>query len=68
MEEKVYQVINIETGEVVNLIVWDGVTPYDPGSGYRLELYIPPDPIVDPDSTPTADPTDPAPQGVTVFE
>jgi hypothetical protein len=67
MEEKVYQVIDIATGEVVNLIVWDGVTPYDPGPGYRLEEYIPPDPLDDPDANTTADPTDPAPQGVSVF-
>ena len=67
MEEKVYLVIDIETGEIVNRIIWDGVTPYDPGPGYRLEEYIAPDPIVDSITNTTEDPTDPEPQGVSVF-
>ena len=48
MEEKVYLVIDIETGEIVNRIAWDGVALYDPGPGVRLEEYIPP-PVVDPE-------------------
>lgn len=27
----------ISGGIVVNVIVWDGATPYDPGAGNRLE-------------------------------
>ena len=30
-----YAVLNSEN-IVVNLIVWDGVTPYDPGAGMRI--------------------------------
>jgi hypothetical protein len=30
-----YAVIDID-GTVVNVIVWDGVTPYDPGEGLTL--------------------------------
>lgn len=36
--EKKYEVVDDATGEVVNIIVWDGVTPYDPGNGLSLRL------------------------------
>lgn len=29
--------ITIPTGTVVNAILWDGVTPYDPGPNLRLQ-------------------------------
>lgn len=30
-----------KAGAVVNVILWDGVTPYDPGEGLTLAEYIP---------------------------
>lgn len=33
---KRYFVQTVDTGEIVNEILWDGVTPYDPGPGYVL--------------------------------
>jgi hypothetical protein len=38
-----YAVIN-EAGHVLNYIVWDGQSDYDPGEGNRLESAPLPDP------------------------
>ncbi|XBS71166.1 hypothetical protein ABK905_09470 [Acerihabitans sp. KWT182] len=36
----------IENGVVINLIVWDGITPYNPGTQYIL-LQVPDGALVD---------------------
>jgi len=36
----------IEKGSVVNIIVWDGVTPYNPGSQFTL-VAVPDEAFVD---------------------
>lgn len=35
MEQR-YHVLN-DAGDVVNVIMWDGTTEYDPGEGLRLD-------------------------------
>lgn len=36
--DKRYLVYEVETGLCVNVIIWDGVTPYDPGEGLAVEI------------------------------
>lgn len=36
MEPKNYAVVITATGVVDNVILWDGVTPYNPGDAYTL--------------------------------
>lgn len=36
--DKRYLVYEIETGLCVNVIIWDGVTDYNPGEGLALEI------------------------------
>ncbi len=40
METKKYNVI--KDGEVLNVVLWDGVSDYNPGEGCTLELYVEP--------------------------
>lgn len=35
-----YAITN-QSGDVVNVILWDGVTPYDPGEGFSVVEYAP---------------------------
>lgn len=37
MNENTYAVVNLATSKVVNIILWDGVSDYDPGDGMHLE-------------------------------
>lgn len=32
----------IKDGEVINTILWDGISDYNPGEGCTLELWTPP--------------------------
>jgi len=32
-----YRVVSEATGEVLNEIMWDGISPYDPPEGTRVE-------------------------------
>lgn len=38
MSAKRYLLIDDETGIVENVILWDGISPYDPGIGKSLEI------------------------------
>jgi hypothetical protein len=42
MEEKTYLVINTETDEIVNRIIWNGVDFYEIDVKYKLVEYVPP--------------------------
>jgi hypothetical protein len=44
-----YEVINT-AGEVVNVVMWDGVAPYDPGEGLTLRPAPLPEPEPETDS------------------
>lgn len=44
-----YEIRNAQ-GNVLNIIEWDGVTPFDPGEGLSLREYVPPPPA--PESPP----------------
>lgn len=44
-----YAVIETATNKVRNIIMWDGVTPYDPGAGYTLRLAAADD-VIDEDA------------------
>jgi hypothetical protein len=54
-----YEIRNAQN-EVVNVIEWDGVSPFDPGEGLTLVLYTPP-PATPPEP-------DPVPQSVTPWQ
>ena len=36
MNEQTWAVVDLATSKVVNVIVWDGETAYDPGEGLEL--------------------------------
>jgi hypothetical protein len=65
MEEKNYNVIDVETDEIVNTIVWNGVDLYELDARYRLVEYVAPEPLI---TEVTIDPANTTPQGVSVFE
>lgn len=36
MEPKIYAIIDVSTGIVINMTLWDGISEYNPGSQYEL--------------------------------
>lgn len=36
MEPKIYAIIEIDTGLVINMTLWDGISEYNPGNQYEL--------------------------------
>lgn len=36
MDPKIYAIIEVSTGIVINMTLWDGVSEYNPGSQYEL--------------------------------